>query len=322
MEYLLDFVHQSFVLSQQVVDRYSHKYSKQTFTQPQLIVLNLIRIKCDWTYRETKEALLLMPGVREALNLDSVPHHTTIQKAFDRLDATIWRLLLTKTVNGFDQSGHAGIDSTGFERSRASRYYTQRTKMKLNAVKTTILVDVSSQVILDCHLTTTRKHDTQIGPTLLKKHSDLQSLVADKGYDTKELRHPLRSQNIRPLIRHREFRSVDKAANARMNDDDYNQRQKVETVFSVLKRKYGDRIRSRKWYRQFREMIARMVVYNLDKFVKELCFFESFSSSNFVIMTLVFKDFYKAENLKQRITPISYSCVETVANRWAYAYAI
>lgn len=275
MEYLLDFVRQSYALSQEVVDRYSHKYSKQTFTQPQLIVLNLIRIKCDWTYRETREALILMPGVQEALDLDTIPHHTTIQKAFDRLESRLWRLLLNKTIHGFDLSGHAGIDATGFERSVASRYYTQRTKVKLNALKTTILIDVESQIVLDCHLTTTRKHDTQIGPQLLKKHPDLRSLVADKGYDTEDLRRPLRDRNIRPLIRHREFQSVDKAANQRMNDDDYNQRQKVETVFSVIKRKYGDRISSRQWYRQFREMIARMVVYNLDKFVKDLLFFRT-----------------------------------------------
>lgn len=269
MENLITFVHNAYALSQQIVDRYSHKYSKKTFTQPQHIVLNLIRIKCDWTYRETAEAIALMPGIRNALELDSSPHFTTIQKAFDRLDSTIWRLLLAKTITQFDLSGHAGIDATGFERSQASRYYTQRAKMKLEAVKTTILIDVHTQVILDCHLTTTRRHDTQIGPQILKKHLYIRSLVADKGYDTDELRTPLKAENIRPLIRHRRFTPVDWAANARMDDETYHQRSKVESVFSVIKRKYGDRIRAREWYRQFREMIARMIVYNLDRFVKE-----------------------------------------------------
>jgi IS5 family transposase len=81
---------------------------------------------------------------------------------------------------------------------------------------------------------------------MLKKHPELRSLGADKGYDTHDLRDPLTEHNIRPLIRHREFRDVDKAANARMNDNDYNQRQKIESVFSAIKRKYGDRISSRK----------------------------------------------------------------------------
>lgn len=118
----------------------------------------------------------------------------------------------------------------------------------------------------------TRYTDPQIGPQVLKNHPDLRSVVADKGYDTDDLRTPLCNENIRPLIRHREFRDVDKASIARMNDEDYNQRQKVETVFSVLKQKYGDLITSRKWYRPFREMIVPMVVYNLDTFLKDHLF--------------------------------------------------
>lgn len=86
MEYLLDFVCESYVLSQQIVDRYSHKYPKKMFTQPQLIVLNLIRIKCRWTYRETREA---SEGSGDPLDLDTVPHHTTLQKAFDRLECRL-----------------------------------------------------------------------------------------------------------------------------------------------------------------------------------------------------------------------------------------
>jgi hypothetical protein len=94
---------------------------------------------------KTKEAFILMPDVREALNLDTIPHHTTIQKTFDRLESRLGRLFLTKTVHGFYLSGHAGIDATGFERSVASRNYTQRTKMKLNALKTAILLMLNTR---------------------------------------------------------------------------------------------------------------------------------------------------------------------------------
>lgn len=270
-----EFVWAAYDLTQQYLPTYSSKYSRQDFTQPQLVTLNLIRIKCDWTYRQTYNHVQLMTPIREHLNLEVMPHYTTIQKAFDRMTTSIGRLLLDETLDAFELSGFSGLDATGFGRSRASQYYTQRTSMTLNAVKTTILMDVKAQAILDCHLTTTRKHDTQIGPDLLKKHPNLSVLVADKGYEDKSFRDWLRDQSIRPLIPHREHKPVDYAANARMKDDDYNQRQIVESGFSVIKRKYGDRIRARKWYRQFREMVFRMVVYNLDRIIKDQFFLKT-----------------------------------------------
>ncbi|MFB6356115.1 MAG: hypothetical protein ABEJ65_06330, partial [bacterium] len=73
--------------------------------------------------------------------------------------------------------------------------------------------------------------------------------------------------------KHRTKRTVGAAANARMDTEDYNQRQKVESIFSSVKRKYGDDVNSRVWYRQFRDVIAKMAVFNIDQIVKERGFF-------------------------------------------------
>jgi len=42
----------------------------------------------------------------------------------------------------------------------------------------------------------------------------------------------------------------------------------VETVISVLKRRYGSAVRSRVWWRQFRELVALCLVYNLERAVR------------------------------------------------------
>jgi len=47
----------------------------------------------------------------------------------------------------------------------------ERTKLKISSLKTTILVDKNS-TILDIHVTTTRKHDTQIAPNLIKRNQN------------------------------------------------------------------------------------------------------------------------------------------------------
>jgi len=43
----------------------------------------------------------------------------------------------------------------------------------------------------------------------------------------------------------------------------YNQRSKIEAVFSALKRRYGDQLYSKKWFMRRREMAMRFIAYNV-----------------------------------------------------------
>lgn len=56
------------------------------------------------------------------------------------------------------------------------------------------------------------------------------------------------------MIKHCEQSSLQKAHNARINDDLYHQRTMCETVFSMWKGDEGDKLRSRSWHGQFREL--------------------------------------------------------------------
>jgi IS5 family transposase len=266
---LLKFTQVCMQLATEQVPPYSSKFSKHTFTQPQLVTLYCLKLKLRATYRELIDWLAEMPRIREALGLKRLPHFTTVQKAFTRLGMVIWRVLKQVSAALVEGDGVAALDATGWERSYASRHYTQRTHLKIKALKTTLLIDTRTQMVLDLHLTTTRKHDTQIGPKLTERNlSRFQTLIADKGYDDRAHRQRLRRRGKRPLIRHRELGPYDKGANARMDQKLYHRRNLVETVISVLKRRYGSAVRSRVWWRQFRELVAMCVVYNLERAVK------------------------------------------------------
>ncbi|OKY78535.1 MAG: Transposase IS5 family [Candidatus Methanohalarchaeum thermophilum] len=97
-----------------------------------------------------------MPRIRSKLDLNKVPHPSTLCRAFNKLSMKKWRNLLRLSVKKLDISGVAGIDASGFDRSHASRYYTQRSEMKLSSLKTTLLVDANGAIV-DLHVTTTRK---------------------------------------------------------------------------------------------------------------------------------------------------------------------
>ncbi|KXA91366.1 transposase, partial [candidate division MSBL1 archaeon SCGC-AAA259E17] len=93
----------------------------------------------------------------------------------------------------------------------------------------------------------------------------IEILLGDKGYDDQELRKLCHELNVRPMIKHREFTPLHRAWNARLDEDLYGQRNQNETVNSTIGRKYDSSVFSRKWYKQFREIIAKCIVRNLDR---------------------------------------------------------
>jgi len=107
-------------------------------------------------------------------------------------------------------SGIVGVDASGFDRSHASKHYTKRAELTIQQPKVTLLVDTKVNAILDLHVTTTRKHDSQIAPSLIKRNlENIDILLGDKGYDDQKIRQLARQHEVRPLIKHREFRPID-----------------------------------------------------------------------------------------------------------------
>jgi hypothetical protein len=47
----------------------------------------------------------------------------------------------------------------------------------------------------------------------------------------------------------------------------YHQRDKVETIFSVLKRKFGEALKARKFQEQIKELKIKLILYNISKII-------------------------------------------------------
>jgi IS5 family transposase len=56
---------------------------------------------------------------------------------------------------------------------------------------------------------------------LTRNLHQLETVVAEKGFDWDELRAKLRDEGTRPVIKHREFYSLDAAKLARIDDETY-----------------------------------------------------------------------------------------------------
>lgn len=70
------------------------------------------------------------------------------------------------------------------------------------------------------------------------------------------------------MIKHKEHWNLDKAHNARMDDDVYHLRSNAESAFFALKHRFGDRLRARTWFGQFRELVLMAAVRNIELAVR------------------------------------------------------
>lgn len=64
---------------------YAHKFSRKKFTQPQLFACLVLKEFLQLDYRKLAALLRDCDGLTAAIELETVPHFTTFQKAADRL---------------------------------------------------------------------------------------------------------------------------------------------------------------------------------------------------------------------------------------------
>ncbi|NKE37265.1 IS5 family transposase [Natronococcus sp. JC468] len=228
------------------------------------IALILFHVELEKSHRETEDYLNEMPGVLAVFDLDEAPHYSSFCRWEQRYRMRELRRLLRTSAEQAGWSGEAAIDASGFQRNQTSFHYRDRANYSLQSLKTTILIDVNSLAIKDVHYTTQKAWDGHIGMQVFRRNAeDLRVLSADANYSWSDLREECRSESTHPLIRHREQTLLQKAHNARMDATDYNQRWMSETGFSQLKKDDGEKLRSRSWHGQFRDLTRKCIVHNL-----------------------------------------------------------
>ena len=236
-----------------------------------IVSIHALREYLNQPYRQLMEILYEMPRITRILGLRpaTLPHYSTVCARKQALTMEIWRTFLGLTIDLHELGEIQAIDATGVDRIAASQHYANRTNYTFRAVKTTILVDCKTGVILDIHCSMTKPHDSQVGWQVLKRNLDkLSTITADKGYDWWLLKNKLRAEGVNPLIRHREFGWHGVANNALMDDRIYHQRSNVEATFFALRQRYGGTLRARTWFGQFRELVLKCAVRNVELAVK------------------------------------------------------
>ncbi len=147
---------------------------------------------------------------------------------------------------------HASGSRRGFERAIGKSRGGRTTKINL--------ATDAHGLPIDFKITGGNVHDSQVAKQLIDTLSDATYLVADKGYDSEQIRHYAQSKKIKPVI---PMRSNSKKLNQGFDKYLYRLRHLVENAFARLKHFRAIATRFDKLARNYQSMvyIACMLIW-------------------------------------------------------------
>jgi len=253
---------------------------RREFQLSQLTVLLLLKLMFDISYRTlasaTKDLYLF-----QALAMKRAPCYKTIQNTMQYLTESV----LMEINQGLIPQATAigGLDSSGMKTHRRGAWIVLRFHLpqhRRDFKKIHLFVDLVSKKILYCLVTTGKSSDAKQVKKLLKgcQWTRVDVILADGGYDTRECFNAIIGVGATPgipvrknaSVRNRWCTSRKRAVHAQQQDYSqweeqvhYRMRCVVESVFSGLKRRFGEHLFSIKERFRKVEMWLRTILWNV-----------------------------------------------------------
>jgi hypothetical protein len=272
------------ILKKMHVPFYLHPKSKHVFSVHQHIILLVLRQYESKSYESFVEWLEVSTEITQMLGLSTIPHFTTLQKAAARLSDILLHVAIGRFI-GLVCPGKifAGADATGFEDGHATSYYTYRCSTRHSYTKLSAGSDMLTQlvvaVVVQHHPIS---HEIRHFPEILQQMMTVAVpwiFVLDMGYDAEWVHQMIHNQKILSMIpvrnknclisrTHDRYR---KQMKREFDDTLYHQRNKCETIFSVIKRKFGSDIKSYNDIMKEKELLYRVLAYNCHRMAMISC---------------------------------------------------
>ena len=227
---------------------------------------------------------------KEFLGLSQIPHFNSIYNYLKNQLMTPYlrKMIVISSLPLVDVEEHFLADSSGFSTGRIKEWKKVKYGNDENWrewVKLHIMCGVSTKIITATEVTTQYKHDSPRFETLLKQtqeHFDVKIISADKGYSSyKNVELTVSSgalslikfkDNARGDTKHESWNKMYHYFNLHEEEflRGYHKRSNVESVFSAMKEKFGERLYSKTLDGQSNELLCKVVCHNLCVLVRTM----------------------------------------------------
>ena len=232
-------------------------------------LLGYMRVYFHLPYRQTEGV------VRAHANnkVPSVPDYSTINRRTNKLDIKISERIGNDIV--------IALDSTGIKVTNRGEWLPHKWNVRKGYLKIHVAVDIKKKKIVSFDVTSEEVHDGRMLKKLVdnaSENNDVKRVIADGAYDSKE--------NFRYLFHNQ----IEAAVKVRKNSNrligcyyprkiivlqqlknferwtakvNYGSRWIAETVFSSMKRMFGEYVSARKFSNMVKEMFLKASLYNM-----------------------------------------------------------
>jgi hypothetical protein len=266
------------VLDFDVIDNWNNELDKMndgkegaSYRYPESFVqlLGYMRAYFHLPYRQTEGVVRAHAGKE----IPSIPDYSTINRRVNKLDIKINEKIGNDII--------IALDSTGIKVTNRGEWLPHKWNVRKGYLKIHVAIDIKKKKIISLEVTSEEVHDGNRLKKLVdnaSENNDVKRVIADRAYDSKENFRYLFDNGIEAAIKVRKnssHRSMDcyprKVAVLRQlkdlkkwkNSVSYGYRWIAETVFSSMKRMFGDYVSARKYPNMVKEMILKASLYNI-----------------------------------------------------------
>ena len=243
-----------------------------------LLLLGYAKVYFHLPYRQTEG---IAKGHAKG-KVPSIPDYTTISRRINRLNIKVEDATITDNESTKDSYIIIAIDSPGIKVTNRGQWIRDKWNIRKGYLKIHIAVDVKSKKIISMKVTDEHVHDGKMLPKIVdaiskSKHMTVDKILADGAYDSNAVFGCLADNGIKPCIKVRRNARVKKTNNTfrnlsvisqkndlqRWKDSvSYGKRWIAETVFSCIKRMFGEHVYSIKFKNMVKEMLLKSSLYN------------------------------------------------------------
>jgi hypothetical protein len=243
-------------------------------------LLGYMRVYFHLPYRQTEGVVR-----KHASNtLPSVPDYSNISRRINRLNIKISSDDVDDDKSNLQHDDYfvIAIDSTGVKVTNRGEWIRHKWNIKRGYLKIHLAVDIKRKRIISLEVTSEQVHDGKVLPVLIDdititQNKIVDSIIADGSYDSNKNFQYLSFRGINPAIKVRKNSRCRKTnpylrnKTVKMQKDDlnkwkdsvsYGSRWIVESVFSCIKRMFGEYVTAIRFENMIKEIILKASLYN------------------------------------------------------------
>jgi Transposase DDE domain/SWIM zinc finger len=240
----------------------------------------------------TVSARRFMCDLREAQNkgfIAKAPHYNSLFNYLENPELTpILKSLITQSSLPLSSvETHFAADSSGFMTSRYSRWFDHKygvEKTKADWVKCHLMCGTKTNIVTAVEIHERHAHDGKVLPALASATAEnftMTEVSADKGYASRSNYDAIAQLGAVPFISfpdsHKgqgggKWAEMYHYFNFRKQEflQHYHKRSNVESTFSMMKRKFGDSLRSKTDVAMVNETLCKVLCHNLVVLIHEM----------------------------------------------------